>query len=179
MYRTNKIVMAGLALFVLLFTYGCGAGFGKLPAPNMVQAPAPIQGNGGKFMSPYTSDGVLAKWVDKAISVKAGAAVGSVAGAMVGREVLKQIPFVGGILGQTAGKAIGHEIAISSIGGMEFIKKTSDLSFNSLQDMAVYLYAKHSKHPHYKAALDATFQVYPDLQQAYDPAIRKAPLVRR
>lgn len=117
--------------------------------------------------------------MDKAIRVKAGSTVGQAAGAIAGREVLKQILFVVGILGATVGKAIGRSIAIESIGGMEFIKKTSDLSFNSLQDMSVYLYAKHSKHPHYKAALDATFQVYPDLQQVYISSIRRAPRVRR
>lgn len=158
---------------------GCGGRVARLPAPHMIRAPTPIEGNKGKYMSPYTSDAVLAKWVDKAISVKAGSSVGQAAGAIAGREVLKRIPFIGGILGGMAGKAIGRSMAISSIGGMEYIKKTSDLSFNSLQRMAVYLYAKHSRHQHYKAALNATFQVYPDLRNVYYSAIRRAGRKRR
>jgi len=146
-----------------------------LPSPEAVKVHPPIQGNTGKYMCPYTSDGVLTDWVQKGIKVglaaKIGGAVG--AGAVVGAT--RAIPIVG-IAGYYGGKAITRKIALESMGGEEFIKKTSDLSFDYPDDLAVYMYAKHSTHPDYKKALEATFSIYPKLRTRNDRAIRKAKL---
>jgi hypothetical protein len=40
--------------------------------------------------------------------------------------------------------------------------------------MAVWLYAVHSSHAHYKDALDATFEIYPELKSCYRDAINEA-----
>jgi hypothetical protein len=146
-----------------------------LPPPAVVLAPEPIMDNSGRYMSPYTQDGVLAEWVDKAIKVKLGKTIGGIAGAEIGKRALGSVPFIGGLLGSTAGEAIGREVAIQAAGGWDFIKSTSDLSFNSIDDMAVYLYAKHSAHEHYNNALKATWEIYTELQTRYIPAIHKAP----
>jgi hypothetical protein len=145
-----------------------------MPTPNQVVVPTPILNNTGKFMSPFTQDDVLAPWVDKAISVKAGAQVGAAVGSIAAQQAMSHVPFVGGILGDAAGSAAGRAIALSAIGGEEYIKSTSDISFNSLDDLAVYIYAKNSAHPAYADALDATMQIYPDLKQGYIAAIYKA-----
>ena len=125
-------------------------------------------------MCPYTQDGVLAEWVDKAINAKMGATVGKHAGAYAGQKALENVPLLGGWLGSKAGEAAGRAIAIKASGGWEYIKSTSDMSFDSLNDMSVYLYARHSSHEHYKDALDATMEIYPKLKKGYYKAIQKA-----
>ncbi len=125
-------------------------------------------------MCPYTSDDVLAEWVDKAINAKTGAVVGKTIGAYAGQQALNNTPFIGGILGATIGEGIGRSVAIKAAGGWEYIRETSDISFNSINNMAVYLYVNHSTHKHYNDALSATYEIYPKLQKNYAKAIRKA-----
>lgn len=130
-------------------------------------APKPIEGNAGKFMSPFTSDGVTTEWVTKAMSVKAGGQIGSAAGALVGQQALKSVPFLGSFLGDAVGNEIGRSAAMSAIGGEEFLKNSSDLSFNSLVEMAAYLRAFHATHPEFKSIVEATNSIYPDFKQTY------------
>ena len=129
-------------------------------------------------MSPYTQDDVLAPWVDKAIKVKLASQGGAMVGSYAAQKALSQIPFIGGMLGDSAGGAVGRSIALKAIGGEEFLKSTSDISFNSLDDLAVYMYAKNSSHPAYKDALSSTMEIYPALKQSYTRAITKASRVR-
>lgn len=166
-----------LAVLAVVFVSGCASLGGPQlaqPAQLAAVAPQPIYGNSGEFMCPYTEDGVVADWVDKALNARLGAAIGAQAGAYAGRKAMENIPFFGGMLGQRVGDAAGRRIAIEASGGWDHIKGTSDLSFNSLEDMAVYLYATHSSHPHYQKVLDATFEIYPDMREAYMPALLRA-----
>jgi hypothetical protein len=145
------------------------------PAPSAILAPVPIQGNTGKYMSPYTSDGVVAEWVDKGVNARIGAGVGSAAGSYVGSQVMGQIPFVGGMLGQAVGDEAGRQVAISMSGGEEYIRKTSDLSFNSIDELAVWLYAVHSTDKeHFDQVFKETCSIYPELTDRYMPAIQSA-----
>ncbi len=155
----------------VIFTSGCVT---PLPAPTQVRIPKPIQGNSGRYMSPYTSDETVAPWVAAGMKARLGSAVGKTVGAIAGRELLKQIPFVGGVIGAKAGNEIGRRIAIKAAGGMEKIKEQSDLSFNSIDNMAVYMYAKFSAHPDYRDVYKLTSEIYPQLQKRYFPAIRTA-----
>lgn len=151
-----------------------GCATASFPSPAQVVAPAPIKDNSGKYMAPYTTDGVVAEWVDKAIKAKMGAAIGSYVGTQVGQKALEQVPFIGGFLGEKAGKAVGREIAIKSAGGWEAIKSSSDLSFNHVDDLAVWMYAKYSENEHYAQVLEATQGIYPDLGERYAVAIQIA-----
>jgi len=146
-----------------------------LPKPTELIAPEPRHDNCGQFMCPYTTDGVLAKWVDKAINAKLGATVGQHVGAFLGNQAVKQVPLVGGFLGSMVGETVGREIAIRGSGGWDYIKCTSDQSFDGVDDMAIYLYVKHSTHAHYRGAVDATGEIYPALMKRYVAAIQAAP----
>ena len=172
--RLQKFAFIFVSMGIVVILSNCATKQTVL-LPDQIIAPIPIQGNSGKYMCPYTSDGVLAEWVDKAINARIGATVGETVGTYTGQKVLKQVPFVGGFLGEKAGKAVGRQLAIKASGGWEYIKETSDLSFNSCDDLAVYLYAKYSRHAHYQDALKAIYEIYPELQKRYWPAIRKAP----
>jgi hypothetical protein len=161
------------ALLFALMLSAC-ASAPKIAAPNLIKAPQPIVGNTGKYMSPYTEDGTVAAWVEKGKSASAGASVGAFVGAQAGQKLAENIPFVGGMLGQAIGESAGRAIALKMVGGEEFIRANSDLSFNSVNDLAVYMYATNSNHKDYQEALKLTQEIYPDLKQAYLPAITLA-----
>ncbi|MDA7817191.1 hypothetical protein N9A28_03255 [Sulfurimonas sp.] len=170
-----KLVLVG-AIGVVMLT-GCGMQQPKpLPLPTDIEAPQAIMDNSGMYMCPFTQDEVMAEWTDKAINVSTSASVGSAVGAYAGQRALSFIPFVGGMLGQKAGAAIARKVALESIGGEEFIKESSDISFNNLGDLGVYMYVKFSSNENYADALSATMKIYPDLNyQVYMNAIRLAP----
>lgn len=130
--------------------------------------------NQGQYMSPYTSDDVLAEWVNSAINANIGATVGTgvgaVAGAYAAEKALDFVPFglgglVGGAVGAEVGKSLGRETAISASGGWEAIKASSDRSFNSLADMARYLKEKYGHTENFSEAMAATQQIYPELAE--------------
>jgi hypothetical protein len=127
--------------------------------------------NSGQFMSPYTSDGVLAEWVNLANNANMGATAGSAAGAMAGayaaNKALDFVPFglgglVGGAIGSELGKSGGREAAISASGGWEAIKAASDQSFDSLPNMARYLKQKYGTTANFNDAMRAATQIYPE-----------------
>src|SRR5690606_33124378 len=96
------------------------------------------------------------------------------AGQQVGQELMGQIPIFGAVLGQQMGEAMGRKIALEASGGEEFIRSSSDLSFDDLDQMSVYLYVNHSTHPNFQDALSAAQEIYPDLKQRYFYAIQMA-----
>ncbi len=132
------------------------------------------QDNQGKYLSPYTSDDVLAEWVNSAINANIGATVGTgvgaAAGAYVGEKALEQVPFVGsflgGAVGAEIGKSVGRETAISASGGWEAIRASSDRSFDDIHSMARYLREKYGHTGNFSDAMDATRQIYPELADA-------------
>jgi hypothetical protein len=85
--------------------------------------------------------------------------------------VAENIPFVGGFLGQKLGETAGRAVALKMVGGEEFIKANSDMSFNSVRDLALYMYVRNSTHKDFQQALELTQQIYPELKQEYYAAI--------
>jgi hypothetical protein len=148
----------------------------QLPAPGEVKIPTPIQGNSGKYMCPFTSDDTVAEWVDKGANASLGSAIGSTAGSYAGQKACEQIPFVGAWLGNKVGGAVGRATAIKMSGGEAFIKETSDLSFNEIDNLCVYIYAKHSSHHDYAKVQKLTSEIYPKVKKRYLKAIQAARL---
>lgn len=132
-----------------------------------------IEGNGGRYMSPITSDGVAAAWVDKSINASLGSSIGGMAGAYAGQKALEQVPFVGGFLGQKAGAATGRSIALKAVGGEAYLRETSDISFNNINDMAGWLVQNHRSHAKFAEIMKAAGQIYPELTPAYVAALRR------
>ena len=106
-----------------------------------------IRNNSGRYLSPYTSDGVVAEWVNKAINNQMGSAAGSAVGA-------------------AAGKTAGNKVADDISGGDAYRRQTSDLSFHSLNDMAAWLRAEHGDKANFAEVTKATNAVYPGLLDA-------------
>jgi len=165
-------VLVGLCFCVAVNLTACVST--KIPDATSVMLPPPIMDNSGEYMCPYTQDDVLAEWTDNAINAKIGAQAGQLAGAYAGQKALEQVPLLGGFLGSMAGEEAGRLIAIEAAGGMEVIVESSDTSFDSLEDMSVYMYGKYSTHEHYQEALDAAMTIYPDLTDTYSSALYNA-----
>jgi len=176
MFGKKRLVHGLFAgVFAVVLVSGCATAPAPRIAPaSSLVAPIPIAGNNGKYMSPYTVDGVLADWVDKAVNAKMGSAIGGAVGAQLGQKALENVPFIGGFLGEKVGNAAGQAIAIEASGGAEFIRGSSDLSFNQLDQLALFLYVKYSTNKHYKGALDATMAIYPELKTVYPQALLMA-----
>lgn len=138
------------------------AAYAKLQA----EAPKPIEGTTGKYMSPFTSDGVTAGWVTKSMQVQATGDIAGAAGSIAAEQLLSNIPFAGMFAGDAA-KKVARAAALKSIGGEEFLKSSTDQSFDSVEDMAAYMYAYHSSHAEYAKIVKATIAIYPEFQAAY------------
>lgn len=172
--KISKVIkIISITIVGSFFLVGC-AMQPQMAQPSQLVAPTPIKDSGGLYACPYTQDGVLAEWTDKAMHVGASASIGSAVGAYAGQKALSFIPFVGGYLGEAAGNSAGRAIALQAIGGEEFIKKSSDLSFNTVDDLSVYMYVNFSTNEHYSGALKATMEIYPEMKQNYYAALQKA-----
>ena len=143
-----------------------------LPRPRELRLPAVHQDANGAYLCPYTRDHTLAAWTDAAIGIKAKGQIAGAFGMIVG-IALGGDPIFGTMLKKEAREA-AREKAIAALGGWETIRRQSDVSFDSVDDLAVYLYAFYSAEPTYVGALDAAMTLYPDLVERYVPAVAGA-----
>lgn len=156
------------------------AGCASMPGPRQVFVPAPVSGNSGKFLSPYTTDGTIAPWVRNARVAAAGAAIGGFAGRAAGQQAMESVPFIGGFLGKKAGNAAGRSLALKLVGGEEAMRRGSDISFKSADELAVFLYAftpaDSSERAQKQKVISLTQDIYPDVRDRWTKAIKKARL---
>jgi hypothetical protein len=159
-----------------------GACAASMPASTAVRIPAPIPANTGRYMSPYTADGTVAPWVRTARTAQAGAAIGGFAGRKAGEHAASSVPFVGGFLGKRVGASAGRAAAMALVGGERSLREQSDLSFESADQLAVYLYAFQpptaSARKEKEDVLKLTYAIYPDVQSRWAAAIKGARLRR-
>ncbi len=156
----------------LVFFMGC------VPAailpPTQLRSPEPIEDNTGKYLCPYTSDGTVSEWVDKGLAARIGSSVGRYAGEKAGKKALENVPILGGWLGRRVGETVGRNIAIRMCGGWNVMRSSTDLSFNKMEDLAVWMYVVHSSDGNYNKVLELTMEVYPEMKTGYMKAIRNA-----
>ena len=138
-----------------------------------LKAPKPRPDNKGKFLVPYTAEGEPTEWSQKIMQSQAGKMVGEKAGGMAANALASKVPF-GGLAGGMLKKKAKESAAVMAMGGMKKIKKQSELSFNNLNDYAVYLQARHGSDPDFKIALASAIALYPDLEHRFTPAVKMA-----
>ena len=143
----------------------------QFPEASSLVVPEPREDAEGAYLSPYTSDDVIARWVEKGMNAKVGAQLGS----MAGQKAMENVPLIGGFVGDAAGKEIGREAAIQLVGGMEYMRSTTDLSFDNVDDAVIYTYARHFEHPDYQKVIDLVGSIYPEYQERYSEIILNAP----
>jgi hypothetical protein len=147
----------------------------QLAAMNIaLEAPKPIAGSGGAFISPYRCDGSATEWSDKAMSAAAGSAVGGMAGDKAAGALASKIPFAGGFLGGKMKDKAAKEGAAIAAGGWEFIKSSSDMSFDSVEAMSLWMHVRHGADEGYKERLAAAMGLYPELKKDYVKALQNA-----
>lgn len=136
-------------------------------------APAPAGGVSGKYLLPIDENGALTEWAQKALNAQVGNIAGEQAGAAATKGLASVVPgggLAGGFL-KKKGKEAG---ALAALGGPEFIKKTSSISFNDVKAFAVYLHAKAGKNADYSKAVQAAIALYPDLEKSYSASVTAA-----
>ncbi len=136
-------------------------------------APTPLPDSSGKYVSPYLADGEVTAWAEKALAAEAGAQAGDMAGDAAANTIAKKIPFGGLLRGKTKEKASAAGAA-TAIGGWDFIRESSDLSFAEMDEVAVYLHVTHGEDPGYDETLAAAMNIYPELKKGYGKALKKA-----
>ena len=167
----NKIIVFTFLLLIV----GCKTG-GYIPQSNELILPTPIQGTSGLYMSPFTNDETICEWVTKANSLKTAGSVGKTIGT-ISKDMTDNIygKVALSVVGKQIGDSIARSIAMVAIGGEEYLKSTSDLSFNRIEDLAVYLYVKYSTtREDYSEIYQATTEIYPELKTNFVRALREA-----
>lgn len=136
-------------------------------------APDAIQGVTGKYLLPVNADGSLTGWAQKALTAQVGNIAGEQAGAAAGKGLSSMVP--GGGLASGFLKKKGKEAgAMAALGGPKYIKETSSLSFDTVEDYAIYLHAKAGKSADYSKAVQAAIALYPDLEKSYTASVTAA-----
>lgn len=138
-----------------------------------LEAPEPRYDTKGKYLLPYLSDGEPTEWASKALQAQAGKMVGDkVADKAVG-TLASKVPF-GGLAGGFMRKKAKESAAVIALGGKKFIEESSDQSFKSIDDYAVFMHVRHGSDPDYKVMLASAVALYPDLEKRMPSAISKA-----
>ena len=176
MLRSRRVALRLLLIsIIILVSASCSLFVRQLtPAELATYCPSPIEGTSGKYMCPYLKDGNIAAWTSKGNAASLGASIGEYAGRELGQKALEQVPLIGGFLGQKAGEAAGRTIAIKLCGGWDYIQSTSEQSFNSVEDLSLFLYVHHSGDPGFQHVLKLTCDIYPELEEGYYSSIQSA-----
>ena len=138
-----------------------------------LEPPAPQADNTGKYLLPYKADGEPTEWAGKALNAAVGKVVGEKAGDVASNALASKIPF-GGLASGFLKKKVKESAGMIALGGADYIKKTSELSFSNLNDYTVYLQLRHGGDASYKEVLAAAIAVYPDLEGRFEGAIKDA-----
>ncbi len=146
----------------------------KFAAYNVaLEAPAALDGAKGKYFLPINANGALTGWAEKALVAQVGNIAGEQAGAAAGKGLASVLP--GGGLASGFLKKKGKESgAMLALGGTEFVKKNTALSFDSIEAYAVYLHARAGQGADYSRAVQAAIALYPDLEKTYASSIQAA-----
>jgi hypothetical protein len=138
-----------------------------------LDVPEPEEDNSGKFLFPYTYDGELTPWAEKALNAQVGAEVGAMAAEEGGKVLVSKVPFGGLLMGGLKSKA-KETGAVMAVGGWEFIRENSEISFKKLTDLSVYMHVEFEGDVDYESALAAATAIYPKLEKGHKRAVDKA-----
>lgn len=133
----------------------------------------PIYDNTGKFLLPFDEGGNPTLWAEKSLNAAVGAQAAELVGDKAVDALASRVP-LGGLVGGFAKRKSKELGAVTAIGGWDFIKDNSSLSFDSLKDYSVYLHSTFHGLPGYEEALAAAMAIYPALEKSHDNSVEKA-----
>ncbi len=162
--RTILIAMVLSVVFL-----GCAA---TIKPRSELTPPTPAADMSGKYVSPFKSDGSVTDWAEKSWSEEVSKNIAGNIGSNVGSQVGSALgggwgSLIGASAGKVGARKATHEAFLLALGGEDYIRETSELSFNSLAELSKYLYVVNSDHPQYKEALNAAMYLYPELEDVY------------
>ena len=160
------LIIRGVVVAAIASLAGCA-----LPKPETLISPTPRPDSLGKYPCPYTADGKLAPWADRALNAKRG---GARAGAMAAGMAIGVIPIAGDLFSEKVEQDMVKSNALKFAGGRRFMRESSDQSFNKLDDLAVWHYVNHSTVPEFKRVQKFLVELYPYLADNYGNAVRHA-----
>jgi hypothetical protein len=135
--------------------------------------PVPRADTGGQYLCPYTQAGTLTAWAEQAQAAATGGVAGNVAGEQAANQVAARVPFAG-LFKKEIKETAQAQGAAAAAGGWEHIRQTSELSFDKVDDLAVFMHGKYSTMPDYDKALASAMSLYPELYERYEPANQAA-----
>tara|TARA_R110002072_G_scaffold170552_2_gene324240 strand:- start:187587 stop:188219 length:633 start_codon:yes stop_codon:yes gene_type:complete len=133
----------------------------------------PLEDNSGDFMFPFTRDGEMTAWADKALNAQIGSRVAGEVADRATNALAARVP-LGGLASRFARSKAQETGAVMAIGGWEFIRENSELSFTRLDDLSVYMHSRFNGDLAYEQALAAAMAVYPELEKGHEKAVDKA-----
>ncbi|WP_152619745.1 hypothetical protein [Paramagnetospirillum magnetotacticum] len=144
---------------IALFLAGCVAPVarGSADAPQAIVVVAPIKSSDGAYVSPIKADGTLAQWVAEGIG-RVGEFKQYEDGKRVRDFLMPSGPSI--IIGGYADKR-AQERVVESFGGWDYIRKTSDISFNTLDDLREFI-SSFKERGVYQSARVAASWLYPE-----------------
>ncbi|MFK7865522.1 MAG: hypothetical protein AB8B95_15000 [Pseudohongiellaceae bacterium] len=84
-----------------------------------------------------------------------------------------KVPF-GSLVGGFAKRKSKELGAVTAIGGWDFIRESSSLSFSRLKDYSVYMHSQFYGLPGYEEALASAMAIYPALEKSHDNSVERA-----
>ena len=135
-----------------------------------ISPPEPLDGARGEYLSAYRLDGSLTEWAQKMLEAKPdGFSFGDC------KKKSQKLTISGFSLGGGGkGSSCITKVAVKSAGGKRAVAKTTELSFERLDNLAIYLHAMHRNDETYEQALALTLTLYPELEDRYHRTILKA-----
>jgi hypothetical protein len=143
---------------------------GDLPLPSQLNVPVPKGLGEGAVVSPFTRSGELAGWAQAALD---GADPASFLGSVRAQNASWWSTGVEVLTGERETIEV-NATTLEDAGGWANVRATSDVTFDRVEDLAVYLYAVHGKDARFLRALKVTQDLNPELAPAYRDAIRDA-----
>ncbi len=148
-----------------------------------IQIPAHIDGNQGKYLSPYTSDEYFTEWMKSVLEEtrdwqvpdlycrekEANKTYGITTSDVTGVQTRVRQG------GSSEGLRKCHRFeAGQAAGGWDKVREQSDMSFARVEDFVVYLHAKYGQTVGYPQVLAIVMSIYPELEKRYAGAVMRA-----
>ena len=128
-----------------------------------------IRGSSGDYLSPYTKEGGNTEWLDEVLEVKEEKGGFE----CKKRETSVQLSGIPSFGGSNPAKC-ERKTVIRAAGGWDDIKDDSEVSFHSVNDLAVYMHALHYDDENYVEILAIMMTLYPELEGEYQRALSRA-----
>ncbi|MEK6807377.1 MAG: DUF3617 family protein [Pseudomonadota bacterium] len=146
--------------------------------------PAPRADGQGKFVMPFKRDGNPTDWAGKALQAAAAGVATNMAAEKATEAASSALASVAGPWGGLASSLFGSAAkdkvkevaqdtgAALAIGGWDSIRASSDQSFDSIDQMIVYMQSSYQARSDYVMAVAATVALYPEIVDRFEPAIK-------